>query len=508
MNDHIRLDTPVRATWTPADLFWLGRLLRGNARLLLAFSVAGLLAMVAAMLISGPVYDVSAKVLVRIGREMTASSFAGAKEGAQAAPVQKRPEDIASEVEILTNPGLIQKTVDVFGEDFFLAETPPQSLWQYVKYVPKVVRRWIADTSRQILVSVGLRPPTTPLQRVAAAIAAGMRVEPVRKSDVIEVKLGFPDPAAGEAFLAKFLEFAMASHVDAYRRPGEKQFFLAEREARSADLRDAEQRLLAVRTGRDAIWSGPEQRALLLKAETDLQQQQNLAMAEAMQSSAEIANARLKLAALSPEMKLSSVQSRSRTGDDIAARLNQFELDLVLLRARYGEGSPEIGDVKRQIDSLRLLRDAEPAFRTDSVTTGPNPQFDQLSRDLAVKETQREGLAARMKELSAQIANLRAQSSSAQALEIEIAHAERDIAQLRRSIDLYDRALEEARISEAMDATAISNLKLIMAPAAELVPSSPPIGRSLLIGLAGGLALGLCLALARDFKKRHAPGMA
>ncbi len=146
-------------------------------------------------------------------------------------PASKRPEDIASEVEILSNPRLIKRGRGAFRRGLLLAEAPPVTLWQHVKRVPKAAWAHLRDGIREGFVLVGLRPPTTPLERVIVAIGEGLRVEAVRKSDVIEVGLGFPDPQAGIQILEKYIEYGLESHVQAHSTAGVREFFRRERDA-------------------------------------------------------------------------------------------------------------------------------------------------------------------------------------------------------------------------------------------------------------------------------------
>jgi len=237
-----------RATWTPLEPFRFLLLIVKYYKLLILSAMAGLIAMTGVMLIVGPRYDISAKLLVTTGREITAPRVLDPLDGVQAIPASRRPEDANTEVEILSNPRLMKRVVEHFGEDFFLAERPAVTLWQQIKRVPKVVWRELRDAMREGLVLLGLRPPTTALERVTLAMQKGLVVESIRRSDVIEIKLGFPDPRAGVLVMQKFIEFALESHIQAHRASGVGEFFSAQKEAKSRELREAEQHLLDVRT--------------------------------------------------------------------------------------------------------------------------------------------------------------------------------------------------------------------------------------------------------------------
>lgn len=496
------IDNRPRATWTPRNPLEVLPLLRRNWGLLVLSAIAGLLAVLVALMALSPRYEVSAKLLVRMGREMTAPPTLAAKDAAQVMPAARRPEDAASEVEILTDPRLISQVVEHFGEDFFFAEPPARDLWQQIRRVPKKVLQAIQDGVRETMVILGLRPPTTRLQRATLVIGEALRIESVRKSDVIEIKLAMPDPSAGVLLLDKFIELAMENHVQAYRTAGAMDFFQAERAVRSRELRETEERLLA-RKAEQAAWSAGEQRSLLLKSEAEIRQQEAQSAVELAQTSAEAEHAREVLAKLPSETKLSSVQARNKATDELRTRIVQLQLELVSLGSRYTDDSPEIRDIRRQIASLRAAIDAEPFYYVDGVTTGANQQHEAVARDLIVKENLLQGQRARSQQISEQLAGVRKQLQAIEAAEIEIAGLERDVARLRRSLDLYDKGLEDARIAEAMDTVELSNLKVIVPPTAAILPSWPPVRLFLIGGFVGGLALGMGFAALREMRRRR-----
>ncbi|UFN49764.1 Wzz/FepE/Etk N-terminal domain-containing protein [Roseomonas sp. OT10] len=487
-----------RATWTPLDAMGMLRVLVRHWRLLLAGAGAGVLAMLGVMMISSPIYAVTTKVLVQQGQETTAPPVLGVRDGAQVMPASRRPEDVALEVEILTDPRLIRQVVDDLGADFFLAETEPATLWQWIKWVPKTLMRKANDALREINVMLGLRPRTTPLDRVVLAIGGALQIEQVRKSDVIEVTLRFPDREGGELVLQRFLDKAVESHLRVHRSPAVGEFFGRERDAVAAQLRAAEERLLGLRGQRAAAWSAPEQRSLLLKAEGDLQLQLAQTRSDSAQVAAELEPAKRALAGLSPETVVTSTQARNRAGDEMRARLLQLRLELVNLRARYAPGSPEVGDVERQIAALERDLAGEPEYLVAEVTRGANQQYDSLSREVVAKQGALDGLNARAGQLEAQLRQVRELLRETAAAEIGIAQAEGEVERLRSLRARYDRGVEEARIAEALGQAALTNLRIIMPPTAEVLPSSPNVRRFLIMGLAGGLVAAAGFVLLRE----------
>ncbi len=495
--------TLPRVTWVPADLAGVLLIARRYWRLVVLCAFAGIVAMLAALVVQGPRYTIGAKILVRLGPEIATSPLLAARDRAQGGGGVRRPEDAASVVEILTNPRLIHATVTSLGENFF-AGRPPETLMQHVKAAFSSATGLVRDAMRQATVLTGLRPPTTQMDRLILAIGEGLRIEPVRRTDVIDVSFGFADPRAGEIILARYIDLALADHVQAHRKPGAREFFAAGLAEHRAELLRAEQMLLAARTQDNPVWSAEEQRSLLLRAQADLHVQYRQAVSAAAESEAEVAMAEAALAMLPMEIALSSVRARNRAIDELRARLVQLRMDQVAQRARYGAASPEHVELGRQIETLGATLAAEPEYRVAEVTEGVNVEQQGLSRDLTSKRILREGQRVRVAQMAGEVDRMGRQLERLGAAAIEIGRLDQEVARLRRAVDLYERGLDDARIAEAMETVQLSGLRVVMPPTAEIIPSQPSIRRGLLLGLAAGVVLSFGMIGVLEYRRYSA----
>jgi len=501
MHGAVVLEPLPRPSWIPSDLAGAFALLARFWLLLLACGLAGILSLLAwAVVISGPSYTVTSKILVNLGPEMATTPLLTARETAMPAPATRRPEDPATGVEIFTDPRLIRDVVAELGDDFF-ADSPPTSDFQRFKSAVKSVIRSARDMMREALVMVGLRPSTTEQERLTLAIGAAMRVEPVRRSDIITVSIGFPHPRAGEIILQKFIDTALSRYRDAFRSPGVTDFFAEGRAERQAAIRAAEARLLALRlSAEDPIWSVAEQRTVLIRAEADSQAQLRQIRNAIAAAEAQVAQAETTLAQLPAEVELSTVRSRNEATDAMRSRLVQLRLDLGTQQARYGEGSQEIGDLRRQIEALLAQIAAEDPFVVERVTLGQSQLHQAAMRDLMSRRADLAGLHGSAARLDEQIGALRAQLRQIATSAVEIALLEQEVAQLRGALEVFERGYEDSRVREAIEAVRLSGLRVVMPPTSEILPSSPSLRRTLLLGLMGGLVLGAGLVLLLEFR--------
>lgn len=499
--DHL---LPPRVTWVPTDLAGVLHLARRYWRLTGLCALAGAAAMMAVQVAQGPSYVVGAKILVRLGTEIAMPPLLAARERAQGAGLQ-RPEDTASVVEVLANPRLIRATVASLGDGFF-ADGTPETLLQHIKHAVKSVLRWGAEAVRGVVVMTGLRPPTTREDRIVLAIGQGLRVEAVRRTDVIDIALAFPDPRAGELILERYIELALADHVQAHRSPGGSAFFEAGLAEHRAGLHRVEQQLQAARTQGNPVWSVAEQRTLLLRAQSDLAVQLRQARSDEAQSAAEVTRTEAALKLQPETIALSSVRGRNGAVDDLRARLVQLHIDKVTQRARFGDASPELAELGRQIRTLESALAEEPEYRVTEITQGANLVHQGLVRDLEAKRIQHEGQRVRAQRMAAEMAVLARDLELLGAAAIEIGHLEREEARLRRLVDLYERGLADARLAEAMETVKLSGLRVMMPPTAEIIPSQPSIRRGLLLGLMAGTTLSLAMIFLFEQRRHRAAG--
>ena len=103
MHGAVVLEPLPRPSWIPSDLGGAFALLRRHWLLLLACGLAGILSLLAwAVVISGPSYTVTSKIMVNLGPEMATTPLLTARETGVPAPAMRRPEDPATGVEIFT----------------------------------------------------------------------------------------------------------------------------------------------------------------------------------------------------------------------------------------------------------------------------------------------------------------------------------------------------------------------------------------------------------------------
>ncbi len=483
-----------RATFNPPALDRIVPVVLQHWKLVLICACLGLGAAIVALPLIGPRYMVTAKVLVQLGREMTAPPTANAKDSAPQITTMKRPEDLGSEIEIMKSPQLLEDVVHAFGTDFFLADPPAVTLWQQAKQLARSSIRFVRETVSQALIMLGVRHPVDPVQRVVVALKQAFTMEDVRKSDVISVQLQMSSPDVGIVVMRKYLELFQERHIAAHRAPRNREFFQAEADRSLAQLNETQAKLARFKQD-NKVWSITEQNSLLLKTQRDTADAHAKTQREIAELEFRISELRRQEAAQPPDMKLSRVTSPDPVNDEMRKQRAQVEAQMSQAAVVFGDRSPQMIQLKRQLDTVNAGIASRQATRGDQETTGINQQLYDIRREMASSQTQITGLHARVAAERTELDQIERDIRRLSATETTMFDMQREIGRLDREYQLYTARLEDSRISEAMDLAKISNVHVISPPTANPIPVFPP----LLIVLAGGVVIGLGGSLAFVF---------
>lgn len=468
-----------------------------HKRLILGSAVLAVAASIVALWLLAPTYEVSASLLFKLAREVKPAVATGVPAGATQGP---RPEDITTEVEILRSQFLIEKVVRHFGDDFFTAEPPAQTLVQRIKAAARSLVSRARQTTEDILVSVGLARRLSPSDRVILALQRSLVVEPPNRSDVIRVRLMTPDPDVGVLLLTKFLEIYLEQHLASRMTPKAREFLEGQTGTLQEHLAELERaRAEFMRSG--GVSSLEEQRRLLLTQRRDMSTALDGTAAEVARLGAEVGGLRQKLAELPSEVRLSTSTQRNPLVDVLRGRLIQLEGKREEMRGRYADTSRMVVDLDREIEEVRKALRAEETYVTQSVTLGSTTSRHELEKELLTKQAALDGLRARALVQARQATALESEIQRLDRAELELRRLEREVAIAGQNYVLYAKNLEEARITEALDLAKISNVSVVAPPTATLTPVAPRktvmVAGGLLLGLGGSVILAFLLEALR-----------
>ncbi len=411
-----------------------------------------------------PAYQAHMKVLLRRGRV-----------DAVVTPEQNSPvsfartgfgeEEVNSEVELLRDQEVLQKVVEQNG----LANTLNK---------PKL----------------GAKPDGVRVARAVRQLANHLKVEAIRKTNLISVTYDASDPAVAAGVLNSLASAYLEKHKAVRRSSEELPFFEQQTKRSRAQLDAAETRLLDFSDQRGVV-SGALERDLALQRAGEIESSHQQVLVAIQETSRRAQELRGKLKSL-PERSTSDI----RTSDNpqllevLKGKLLELELKKTELLTKFQPSYPLVEQVQTQIDQARASIAAEQLAPVREETTEKDPNFEWVKSELGKAEVELGALSARERAIAAQLASAHGQARQLGEAAIHQQDLLRGMKTAEESYLLYAKKSEEARISDALDERGIVNVILAEPPVAPVLPK-----HSAWVWLLLGVAMATTASVAMTF---------
>lgn len=418
-------------------------------------------AVVAVTVVAGDNYESEFKVLVKQRVDPMAS--ADAPSGARAGNVTE--EDINSEVALIRSRDLLASVVEVHHLD-----APGTHPW-----------------SRLLEKLEG--GPAVRTDKAIRRLASNLRVEAIKKSNVIEVGYSSNDPALSAQVLKTLANQYMARHVELHESRGAYDFFAQQANQFQAVLikaeADLEQFSHAYSTAAPQV-----ERDLMLQKMADLR----VIQAQSA-SAADSAFERYKSLQSAITATPTRIQTQVKSADnaqllgELKTTLLNLELKRTDLAMKYAADYPAVKEADAQIAQTKAAIENEIARPVTDNATDQNPTYQWLSGELAKVQVEMPALRAQ-----ARMAETNSSDTEKQVMKLSDASIIkqdliRNVQTAEQNYSLYQQKRELARISDELDKRRISNVVM----AEEPVPSAIPV-RSRLATIAMGLMVCLIMS--------------
>jgi len=366
-----------------------------------------------------------------------------------------------------------------------------------------------ADVLRQVAVSCGLHQQKSFLAsllgrgdeatRIAKAVERlqkALKIELVRKSNVIAVSYAADDPQLAARVLSALDDAYLKKNVAVHRPPGQFEFFDQETEVYKKNLADAEAKL--------KVFSNEDGGVAPQLARDITLQRLNEFHATLQQTRADIATTEERIRAL--EKQATSTPQRlttqSRQTDDaqvlqnLKSTLMSLELKRTELLTKYQPTYALVQEVDKEIADTRASITAEESRPIREETTDQNPTYSWINEELAKGRADYSALQARAAAMQAIVSKYEATARQLDEKGIVQQDLLRTVKTDEENYLLYQRKREEARMTDALDRTRILNVAVAEQPAVPTLPSNSP-STSLLVGflLAVTVSLGTAFTL-------------
>lgn len=472
----------------------MAALVRKYWALILAVVLGGTLGMyVVLQVFFTEIYESRTRVLVKVGRE-NVETPATVRNG-QVFSQGVRIADINSEVQILSSGALLERVVSELGAGRFQnVLAPPDSWLGYPKYWAKFLARKVKAAYKEVLIALSLEKRLTPEQDAVMRLVDGVKVEPVKDSDILILRVQTPSPAlcvdVANTLLAAYLE----QRTSVRKTPAGSEFFEARmREAFEAMSRQRGRRA-AVRDKWTVSGDPDDQRKAYLEQMSKLEE-------ELAEGEAELAKLKSQAAQMSersrlmPEMVTKEiVEAPNPNIQSIRERITALRLEHAKLGSRYQPGSEMMRKIDSEILELEESLQRESATITNAHTTENNPVRQEFQSGLELHAVQAAGLESKLQSLQRPLRQLKEDVRRVDRAKDEMEEAEREYRRAEQDYLFYAKRLEESRMSEQLDSQRVANVSVIERPETPIVPVAPRKLFLLGIALAASILIGLGLA--------------
>lgn len=422
---------------------------------------------VIAALLQSKQYVASTKFLIE--RERIDPVISPGANSSPTLPGEVTEEELNSEVELMESPDVLRQVAVACG----LHER--RSLLSYVFGQPVEAAR---------------------IAKAADRLQAALKVEVVRKSNIIAVTYAANDPQLAAHVLSALGDAYLKKNVAVHRPPGQFEFFDQETQVYKNNLADAESKLKEFST-EDGGVAPQVDRDITLQKLNDFH-------ASLQQTRADIASTEERIRALEKQAGNTPqrLTTQARETDDaqvmqgLKNTLMSLELKRTELLTKYQPTYALVQEVDKQIADTRASIAAEESKPIREETTDRNPTYAWINEELAKAKAEYSSLQARQAAMQAIVNQYESKARELEQKGIVQQDLLRTVKTDEENYLLYLRKREEARMTDALDRTRILNVAVAEQPAVPALPSNSPL-TPLVIGclLAVMVSLGTAFVL-------------
>jgi uncharacterized protein involved in exopolysaccharide biosynthesis len=336
------------------------------------------------------------------------------------------------------------------------------------------------DVIRPVVLTLGLekqnskkwiffqRKPEEALSKAVSQLKGGLRVEPLPKTNIVKVTLPSGNPKEAALILDTLDEVYLQKHKELHNPAGQFIFFDTQAKQSAQELAAAEAKIKAF----PSISGTPNP---LLARDVALQKVNDFNFTLG-QTRADLAETQKRMDSLE-EMKKTTdprLLAQQRTaedgsGKDMKSKLLDLEIRRSDMASKYQADYPPLVELDREIAITKGTLSANKPM--NDTTTDRNPTYQWLNDEIVKDKAQLRGDAARVTELEAVIAQNMDSIRKLDASNVELQDLARNAKTAEDNYLLYSKKREEARISDALDATQIVNVVIQEKPSVPVYPA-------------------------------------
>lgn len=340
--------------------------------------------------------------------------------------------------------------------------------------------------------------PPERIERAARSLGKKLKVEPIKKTNLIAISYATDNPQVAEKVLQTLSRLYLAKHMTVHRPEGELIFF--ERQIRESrqQLEEAKRRLLTF-SGQHGAAAAALQRDLAVQKWSEMDASDRQTRIELAATEQRVSELQALVGKL-PQR--TTTQVRTADNPELLKALKSSLLDLELKRTqlltKFEPSHRLVQEVEQQIAQTQSAIAAEAQAPVRDETTDKNSHFEWAEAELQKAQVELKSLQARHAAAGFQVGAYRA---LAQSLTEDALTQEDLLSSEKTALEnylLYVKKLEEARMNDALDERGIVNVAVAEQPVA---PALPVWSASMVLvcGVVLSVTAGTCAAFVTDY---------
>jgi len=445
-----------------------------------------------------PVYESTAKVLVKEGRENSTPTTA-----IMAVPERivdiTRQEDVNSEIEILRSRLLAERVVEKLGVDLTESSSGPDKMKERSAAVQSLHR--IAHELKNLFHTLfpSVFPAPSPLSGLESALLRlqkNLEVNLIQNSNVIQISFSDPNPHVSADVVNTLLDFYLDQHLLVHKTPGAYQFFSDQAIDFQRRLEASEKKLEEFKK-QSSLAELSLQREILIKQKGEYEDSLEQMSGEIDGLQKELCKQKEQLSQQKEQITLLDISRTNSLKDQLNSQLSQLRIQENKLMNMYADANQRaILDIRKEIQEVKSqLAELSGPPEQCEVQIGPNNVYLQLTESMLKNQADLESLIARRQNLQKNLLVCKQKLDDFNKSELELNQLERQIKIEEENYQLYRKKVEENRIYDAMDTARFANISVIEPGLLPLVPKPGRKALKAFIAVVLGLTAGLGAAL-------------
>jgi len=394
---------------------------------------------IAACIFMTPMYAATSSVLIKLGRELVYRPDVGASSNVSTPPVIDKDEVLASNIAIMTSRDIMERVITTVGIEQLYPDLVDPPEWELaIHHVLQTVRDSVGLTSK----------PEALIERALRKFSKRLTIEPVKKTNVIEVTFEHPDPQLAARVANLVVEYFKQKTLAVY---SDSNLGFMDRQVAEdrASMLDAEGKLAAYRQ-ENGIYQLNDQIDLLLRQRVEIDTGLKGVVSRVQELQGMVTSLKAQRKAVPANIPLYSENERYKVLDDTESQLLTLRLREKELASKFNDSYPVLVDVRDQIRIAEgFLKNAK-AEAVAKTRVGTNEVAKELELETLRRETELTSLIARRDVTQEQITRIDEKI-------YDLSGRERAMLPLQRAVDARADTLKQS-LAKADEARTLDGL--------------------------------------------------